>query len=257
MKVIPIFVLLFTIILTGCGPKVQIEGNNAKTLYDNTVNEMAKDTGGFPWIFNSKDYDTIEQQLKEIQIRYTYSPYATLAELRTADLYFMKQNYEEAAAEYEAFIKRHPSHNGTPYAKYFLALSNYNLINSCDRSPKPAWQSVEWFNKYITDYPESPLVPDAREKINDADEVLAERELYIGKFYARKKNPKAAAARYKIVTEDYPHTKHVDEALYLLGKSYLKLNEKDLALIAFNRIINEMPDSKYNDDARQLVSKIK
>jgi len=257
MKKLTFTALLIINLLIGCGAKTQIEGNNARTLYENTVNELAKDDGGFPWIFNSIDYDTIEEQLKEIQIRYTYSPYATLAELRTADLYFKRQEYEQAATEYEEFIKRHPSHNGTPYAKYFLALSNYKLIKGYDRSPKSARQSIEWFDNYINSYPESPLVNDATKKILESKEVLAEREIYIGNFYARKNNPKAAAERYKIVTEEYSDTKHLDEALFLLGKSYIELNENEHALTALNRIINEMPDSKYNDDARQLASTIK
>lgn len=257
MKVLQYSVLLVISLIVGCGAKTQIEGNNAKTLYENTVNELAKDDSGFPWIFDSIDYEAVEEQLKEIQIRYTYSPYATLAELRTADLYFKQEEYEQAAIEYEEFIKRHPSHNGTPYAKYFLALSNYYLIKGHDRSPKSARQTLEWFNIYLKDYPESPLSKDASIKIQETKDVLAEREIYIGNFYLNKNNPKAAAARYKTVTEEYPETKHMDEALYLLGKSYIELNENELALMALNRIINEMPDSKYNDDARQLASTIK
>ena len=244
-------------LLIGCGAKTEIQGNNAKSLYENTVNELAKDEGGFPWIFNSIDFDTVEEQLKEIQIRYTYSPYATLAELRTADVYFKRQEYRLAATEYEQFIERHPTHNGTPYAKYFLALSNYRLIRGYDTSPKSARESVIWFNQYVAEYPESPLAPDAMEKIDETKEILAEREIYIGNFYLRKKNPKAAAARYKTVTEEYPDSKHLDEALYLLGKSYIELNENELALTALNRIINDMPDSKYNNDAKQLASTIK
>lgn len=257
MKIILLLTLLSITVLLSCGSKTQIQGTNAQSLYENTMDELTSDQGGFPWIFNTTDYNTVEEQLKEIQIRYTYSPYATLAELRTADLYFKQGEYKQAAIEYEEFLKRHPSHNGAQYALYFLGLSNYKLIKGRDRSQKSSRETIKWFSKYINEYPDSPLVNDARLKIKETNDVLAEHELYVGNFYAGRNNHKAAVERFKAVIDLYSNSKHVDEALYLLGKSYIEMNENDLALLALNRIINEMPDSDYNDDAVSLVSTIK
>ena len=81
-KILLLNLITLTLIF-GCGSKKEIQGNNAKAMYDNVVEELAAEEGGFPWIFSATDYDTINDTLKEIQIRYTYSPYATLAELRT------------------------------------------------------------------------------------------------------------------------------------------------------------------------------
>jgi outer membrane protein assembly factor BamD len=255
-KILLLNLITLTLILS-CGSKNEIQGNNAKAMYDKAMEELAKDDGGFPWIFSSTDYETINETLKEIQIRYTYSPYATLAELRTADTYFKKGEYGQAAIEYEEFIKRHPSHNGTEYATFFLGLCNFKLIRGHDRDPKGARETIKWLNRYVQEYPDSPLLPKASKNIKETIDVLAKREIYIGDYYFNKKNYKASSERYKTVIEQYPGTKYYDKALYLLGKSYIDLNENALALSALNRVINEFPNSKYNKEATELASRIK
>lgn len=255
-KILLLNLITLTLIF-GCGSKKEIQGNNAKAMYDNVVEELAAEEGGFPWIFSATDYDTINETLKEIQIRYTYSPYATLAELRTADSYFKKEEYSQAAIEYEEFIKRHPTHNGTEYATFFLGLCNFRLIKGPDRDPKGARETIKWLNQYVQEYPESPLLPKANKNIRETIDVLAEREIYIGDYYSKKKNYKASSERYKTVIDQFPETKYYDKALYLLGKSYIDLNENALALSALNRVINEFPNSKYNNDATELASRIK
>lgn len=257
MRIILLLNLITLTLILGCGSKKPIEGNNAKAMYDSALAELAKDKGGFLGIFNATDYDTINETLKEIQIRYTYSPYATLAELRTADTYFKKGEYRQAAIEYEEFIKRHPTHNGTQYAIFFLGLCNYKLVKGADRDPQGARETIKWLNKYVEEYPDSPLLPKADMNIRETIDVLAEREIYIGDYYFKKKNYKASSERYKTVIEQFPETKYYDKALYLLGKSYIDMNENDLALSALNRVINEFPNSKYSKEATELASSIK
>lgn len=257
MRKILLFNLITITLLLGCGSKKSMEGNNAQAMYNNVVNELSKDDGGIFGFFSAKDYEMIEETLKEIQIRYTYSPYATLAELRTADAYFKRGEYAQAAIEYEEFIKRHPTHNGREYATFFLGLCNFKLIKGYDRDPRGARETIKWLNTYVEEYPNSPLVPKANERISETIDVLAEREIYIGDYYYGKNNYKASSERYKTVLEQYPQSRYYDKALYLLGKSYYDMNENELARTALNRVINEFPDSKYKSDATELASRIK
>ena len=256
IKILLLNLITLTLIL-GCGSKKEIQGNSAKAMYDSAMVELAKEKGGFFGLFSSTDYDTIEETLKELQIRYTYSPYATLAELRTADTYFKKEEYRQAAIEYEEFIKRHPSHNGTEYATFFLGLSNFRLIKGYDRDPTSTRETIKWLNEYVAQYPDSPLQPKAIENIREAIDVMAEREIHIGDYYSKKNNHKASSERYKTVIEFYPETKYYDKALYRLGQSYIDLDQNELALSALNRVINEYPNSKYNKDATELSGSIK
>lgn len=255
-----LFVILFLtfsmLLVSGCGSKVSTKDMNDEQLYESAVEELQGKGGGFPWIFGGKNYEAIFQYLKEVQLRYTYSPYATLAELRTADAYFDRGEYETAAIEYEEFLKRHPGHKEAPYATYRLGLSFYKEIKSPDRDPTFTREALKWFTLFVEEYPESPLVPDAELRIQKCRDRLAKREILIGNFYNKRKNYKAAANRYNVVVEEYPDSNKFEEALYRLGKAYAKSDQYELAKATLNILVEQYPDDKYSGKASSLLSEI-
>lgn len=256
-KILAVLILTVSLLFViNCGSKKVPKDLTDEQLYDAAMKELTADKGGFPWIFRGRDYDMIFSYLKEIQLRYTYSPYAALAELRTGDAYFEKEEFEQAAIEYEEFLKRHPGHAEAPYATYRLALSYYKEIKSPDRDPLNTRLALQWFNTFIEKYPDSPLVSDARERALRCRDRLARREIYIGNFYSRRDNYKAAADRYKIVVDDYNDTQRYQEALYLLGKAYAKSDQYDLARQTLNRLVQEYPNEKYSGKATSLLNDI-
>lgn len=217
-KKVIIFMLLGMLVFSACNKKAKIQSGTAQELYSDATNELYNKKGGFPWLFTGPDYDLILETLREIQLRYTFSPFATLAEIRTADTYFRREEYLQAITEYDNFIKNHPGHNEVEYAMYQLALSNYKLKGSKEKDPTYAREAVKWFNQFRDRYPNSQLVPEADKRITKCNDILAEREIFIGKFYLKKKNYKAAEARFNLVLQNYPETKYTEEAYELISK---------------------------------------
>jgi outer membrane protein assembly factor BamD len=256
-KILAVSILAISLLfVVNCGSKKVPKDLTDEQLYDAAVKELNADKGGFPWIFKSRDWDMIFAYLKEIQLRYTYSPYAALAELRTGDAYFEKEEYEQAAIEYEEFLKRHPGHAEAPYATYRTALSYYKEMSSPDRDPLNTRLALQWFNTFLEKYPDSPLAPDAQARALRCRDRLARREIYIGNFYSRRDNYKAAADRYKIVVNDYNDTQRYQEALYLLGRAYAKSDQYDLARQTLGRLVQEFPNEKYSGKATSLLNDI-
>lgn len=256
-KIFAVLILALSLFFViNCGSTKVPSDFTDKQLYDAAMQELTEAKGGFPWIFRGRNYDMVFAYLKEIQLKYTYSPYAALAELRTGDAYFQKEEYEQAAIEYEEFLKRHPGHAEAPYAMYRLALSYYKEIRSPDRDPLNTRLALRWFDTFMEKYPDSPLVPDARARALRCRDRLARREIYIGNFYSSRDNYKAAADRYKIVVEDYNDTQRYQEALYLLGRAYAKSDQYELARVALNRLVQEFPNEKYAGKANSLLNDI-
>jgi len=212
------FLILGLLVFSACGKKTKIQSGTAQELYTSATNELYNKKGGFPWLFTGPDYDLILETLREIQLRYTFSPFATLAEIRTADTYFRREEYIQAITEYDNFIKNHPGHNEVEYAMYQLALSNYNLKGSKDKDPTYARESVKWFTQFKDKYPNSQLAPEADKRIIISKNILAQREIFIGKYYMKKKNYKAAEARFNLVLQDFPESKYTEEAYKLISK---------------------------------------
>jgi outer membrane protein assembly factor BamD len=249
--------LLFVFALSwaGCGGKRLSSGESPEVLYDKVTRELSK-KGGFPYIFRGTDYDKALDQLKEIQLRHTYSPYATLAELRIGDVYFKKEEYEQSAIEYEEFIKRHPGHKEAPYATYRLALSHYNLRRTVDRDPTNLREAKKWFEYFMQKYPDSEYYSEVERLYAKTRNLLAEREMYIASFYRRKKNYRACSQRYNDIVRDYPDTKFHEEALYRLGESYWKMGEYSLAVEPLQRVVREYPGASYSKRAKELLAKV-
>jgi outer membrane protein assembly factor BamD len=255
-KVLSIALTLLVILSFGCGKKRIDPGLSDEQLYQQAVEMLETKKGGFPWIFTGTDYKTLFKILKEIQLRDPYSEYSILAELKTADAYFKKGEYEQAAIEYEEFLKRHPGSDEASYATYRLALSHYKLVKQPDRDPTSTRDALKWFEFFVEKYPESPLIGKANEKIAECRNRLAMHEISIGNYYWKKKNFKAAANRYNVVVSQYSDTKEFEKALYLLGNSYYKMGDNILATATLKRVVGEFPDTEYRRKAEALLQKI-
>lgn len=220
-----LLVIVALLLSVSCGGKKAIYEGTAEQLNNEVLEELNKE-GGFPWIFSGTNYDKVFDILKEIQIRYPYTKYAALAELRSGDVYFKKKEYTLAAEEYENFITNHPGHGELDYAIYRLGLSYYKMKAGKDRNHSKRLNAIKWFTLLNKTYPDSPYAEQTPEKIEKSRKILAERELYIGKFYQKKKNYKAAAQRYRNVLENYSDTKYAEKARKLLLETEEKLSDQ-------------------------------
>ncbi|MCY3986640.1 MAG: outer membrane protein assembly factor BamD [Candidatus Dadabacteria bacterium] len=217
--------ILLTIILfiaVSCGGKQAIYEGTAEQLNSEVIEELNKERGFT--IFGGTNYDKVFDILKEIQIRYPYTKYAALAELRSGDVYFKKKEYTTAAEEYENFITNHPGHEELDYAMYRLGLSYYKMKAGKDRNHSKPLNAIRWFTLLRETYPDSEYVEQTQDKIEKSRSMLAEREIYIGKFYQKKKNYEAALQRYRNVLENYSDTEYSEKARKLLQETQEKLS---------------------------------
>ncbi len=224
-KLIYLFIPL--LMLVGCGTKKAIYSGSAEELYREAVAELEKEGGGFLGIFGGTNYEKIFELLKEIQLRYPLTPYATLARIRVADAYFKKEEYTQAIIEYEEFLKRYPGHPETKHAMYYLALSYYKLRKSHDRDPTYTRKAIEVFENYKKLFPNAENIEEVNKKTRKCKDILAKREIYIGKFYLKRKNYKAAYERFKNVVKNYPESKYYDDAMKLMEEIKEKVEEEE------------------------------
>jgi outer membrane protein assembly factor BamD len=183
-------------------------------------------------------------------------PYYTWAELKVADCYYFDKKYEEAIAHYEEFKKFHPFHGDIPYVIFQIGLAHFKQIRSVDRDQTATRNALSNFEFLIANYPPSVFTEKAREKANICGEKLAAKELYIAKFHYKKKKYQGAKARLEAAVKLYPEVDIVDEVLFYLGRSYLKLGERDEAKRVFRALVHHHPDSTFSDKAREALTEI-
>ena len=124
---------------------------------------------------------------------------------------------EQCYSDFEIFF---PNMADAAEAQLKIANIHYQQMEKADRDPTHAKRAEDEYRKVILQYPDSKLVPEAKRKLLEVQEVLADREFGVGRFYYLRESYPASIARLQSLIEKYPLYSRADEALYLLGQNY-------------------------------------
>ncbi len=154
---------------------------------------------------------------------YPDSEYIARAKLGVADSWYAEGGtaaYTQAEIEYKDFQTFFPNMPEAAEAQYKIANIHYQEMEKPDRDFTHALRAEDEYRQMILQYPDSPLLPKAKVRLLEVQEVLGEREFRVGRFYYLRQSYPAAMARLRSMTEKYPLYSKADEAFYLLGQSY-------------------------------------
>jgi outer membrane protein assembly factor BamD len=186
---------------------------------------------------------------------YPDSEYLAKAKLGVADSYYKEggtSNLTQAIDEYKNFIIFFPFLDEAAYAQMQIGMGHYHMMEKSDRDTTQAIEAEQEFQAFLLKYPQSPLVPKAEQYLRDAQEVLADGEYRIARFYYVKADYAASAARLVEITERYPLYSQSDESLWMLGAVYSRAKQvsrneddknhwSDLAARCYDRIVQNYP----------------
>src|SRR5262245_28252523 len=161
---------------------------------------------------------------------YPDSEYIARAKLSLADSWYAAGGsgaLAQAESEYKDFITFFPNMAEAAKAQLKIANIHYQQMEKPDRDYTHAVRAEEEYRNLILQFPDSKLVPEAKQRLLEVQEVLAEREFRVGRFYYMRGSYPAAIARLRSVIDKYPLYSGADEALFLLGQSY----EGEIAMI--------------------------
>ena len=197
--------------------------------------------------------DADEQVLKSDPVERNYDPHVIM---KRAEAFFEKEDYAEAAVEYQHFLDLHRSHMLAPYAQYRLGLSHFKQVTTRDRDPEHVRQYIEAMQKLLKDYPGSVYELDATAKIKEGRMHTAEYELYVGQHYYRQTAYLAALHRFERVITLYPDSDITAEALYHLAQTYKAIGSPERAVESLNVLLAQYPKSKIRKEGQALMTSI-
>jgi len=213
-------VLLGTMLLVaGCtnkkvkNPIANVDSKQPdKVLYDRAMDAMK----------HSK-YDVARLSLQTLINTYPDSEYVARAKLAIGDSWYAEGGsaaWTQAESEYKDFQTFFPNMPEAAEAQMKIANIHYKEMEKPDRDYTHAKRAEDEYRQLILQYPDSKLVPEAKERLLQVQEVLAEREYLIGHFYFLRESWPAAIARLKSLVDTYPLYSQADQALYELGEAY-------------------------------------
>jgi outer membrane protein assembly factor BamD len=218
-------------------------------------------------------FDVARLSLQTMINTYPDSEYVARAKLAVGDSWYAEggsAGLAQAEIEYKDFITFFPNLPEAAEAQLKVANIHYRQMEKPDRDFTHAKRAEEEYKQLIQQFPDSKLVPEGKQRLREVQEVLAEREFRIGRFYYVKESWPAAIARFKSLTDTYPLYSGADDALYLLGQAYEQeaartrtapnLNEADRAKLvkgfddqaaaAYDRILTRYPVMGRAKEAR-------
>lgn len=255
----------------GCHHRVQNPLANIdskqpdKGLYDRAMDSMKHGR-----------YQEARTLLETLINTYPDSEYIARAKLAVGDSWYQEGGtaaWQQAEVEYKDFETFFPNLPEASEAQLKVANIHYRQMEKPDRDFAQAARAAEEYRTLIQTYPDSPLVPEAKQRLREVQEVLAERQYRIAHFYFLRDNLAAAQARLESLVDSYPLYSGVDEALFELGQLYEKeaatmkkqnvaeaAKEKLVAQFqkhavdAYSRIVTRYPAMRRADDAKKRLA---
>ena len=198
-------------------------------------------------------FDVARMTLQTLINTYPDSEFIARAKLAVADSWYAEGGttaMQQAEIEYKDFRTFFPNMPEAAEAQLKVANIHYQEMEKPDRDYTHAMRAEEEYRSLIMEYPDSKLVPRAKQRLREVQEVLAEREFDIGRFYYLRLAYPAAIARLKTLVDRYPLYSGADQALYLLGQSY----EAEIEVVRKNGRMNEVTKGKMIDELMKGAS---
>src|SRR6185369_14350493 len=217
---IPVLILLGIVALTvACtnkkvkNPIANIDSKQPdKVLFDRAMDAL-----------KHNKFDVARLTLQTMINTYPDSEFIARAKLGVADSWYAEGGsaaLAQAENEYSDFRTFFPNMPEAAEAQLKIANIHYQQMEKPDRDYTHALRAEQEYRALIQQYPDSKLVPEAKQRLREVQEVLADREFGIGRFYYLRPSYPAAIARLQSLVDRYPMYSRADESLYLLGQSY-------------------------------------
>jgi len=168
-------------------------------------------------------YDVARLTLQTLINTYPDSEFIARAKLALADSWYDEggtASLAEAENQYNDFKTFFPNLPEAAEAQLKIANIHFQQMEKPDRDYTHAMRAEEEYRNLITEFPDSKLVPEAKKRLLEVQEIIAEREFEVGRFYYMRNSYPAAIARLHTLVDRYPLYSRADDALYLLGQSY-------------------------------------
>jgi len=190
------------------------------------------------------------KKFNEAEILFPQSDWAPKSALMAAYSYYSQDYYGDAINELLRFLKVYPNYKNIDYAYYLLSLSFYEQIIDEKKDLKSIIEAKKYFQILINNFPNSDYKFDSELKLELIYDILASKEMYIGRYYFSKKKWIAAINRFRTVVDDYDTTIYTEEALHRLVEVYFLIGlteeaEKYAKLLGYNYQSSEWYEKSY------------
>ena len=247
--------LLAVGLLAGCAGKNKNQARGADTSAepDKILFERAQDD------MNHGHQEVARLTFQTLLNTYPDSEYLAKAKLAIADSWFKEGDtagLKQSISEYKDFRTFFPYLDEAAYAQLQVGMAHFRMMEKPDRDRTEAQYAEQEFQTFLLTYPKDKLADLAAQRLREIQEVLAEGDFRVARFYYLRGSYRASGARLTEIVDRYPLYSRADEALWMLAQSYNKFERNDYAARYFSRIVRDYPLSSHVEDAKKNLAKL-
>jgi outer membrane protein assembly factor BamD len=249
------FGIALLVVLTGCGKKVPVAQSELterdRDLYIEAMKAMDKSR-----------FTTARLLLQNLMQTYQDSEFAPKAKYAVAESFYHEagsSNLVAAENEYRNFITFFPTNDLADDAQLKIAMTHIRQLQKPDRDDTQArlaeYELLAMLNN--TNYADSPLLNEAKEKLRYVQEVLAESIFGPARQYYMRGAYPAVIDRCDEIMKKYPDFTGMDRVLFVLAESKRKINLPQESVNHYAQIVRDYPLSDYAEDATERLNEMK
>lgn len=200
------------------------------------------------------------EYFRQVVDNYPGSPLRPDAKLGIGDSYLGEKSAESlvlADTEYREFLTFYPTNPRADYAQFQLAMSYFEQMRAADRDQTATKEALEEFQVFFDRFPESPLVPQAKQRWREARDRLSEHNFVVGRLYYRIQNYAGAVSRFQEVLKEDPGYTGRDAIYFHLAEIFFRTDNTAEAIPYYQRILDEFVESEYLERARERLNELK
>ena len=191
------------------------------------------------------------KKFNEAEMLFPQAKSAPQSALMAAYSYYTQDYYGDAIAELERFLKVYPTHKDLVYAYYLLAVCYYEQIVDEKKDLRSITKAKKNFNIILRDHSNTEYAIDAEFKIDLINDILAAKEMYLGRYYFDKKKWIPAINRFREIIDNYDTTIYAEEALHRLVEVHYTIGlideaEKYAQLLGYNYQSSKWYENSYS-----------
>lgn len=251
-----LYIFLLAAFLTGsCG---EYEKLLKSTDYD-LKKEKAKE------YYDEGQYVKASELLSQILPRFRASAEAEELNWINAMSYYGMKDYYMAGSYFKQFIEQFPFGEHAEEANFLAAYCDYKISPRPELDQEYTRTAIEGFRLFVTRYPNSERVPEAKALITELEEKLVEKSYLSARLYYDMKNYKAAITALENSLKEYANTKYREEMMFLKLNSLFNYAERSFparqrerfqdTLDEYYSFMEEFPESKFSREVSNIFEK--
>jgi len=240
-----IFLTLFNL---SCSKKIEKKSLIVEKNMDMQIleawNEGLKELEAGDALFAAKKFN-------EVEILFPQSEWAPKSTLMAAYAYYSQDYYFDTIEEIKTFLRKYPGHKDNDYANFLMGMAYYEQIVDEKKDLNSIVLAKTQFEKVVKNYPNTDYALDAQFKLDLIADILASKEVYLGRYYFQKKKWIPAINRFKTVIKNYDTTIYVEESLHRLVEIYYTIGlteeaKKYAQLLGYNYQSSKWYEKSYS-----------